>query len=181
MYRKLTRREAWQSTLLSVLCRAGANRNWRKENLQLTEGPEYVHCPSFSCVPSLTFAMKEQRNVPVDLGEKEEGVDFLGSNVGPESPLKKLQMFQLMSTPLVIGDSNGTLGEKTKEHLQRSPQLPPTFSRLPTTPGHHPSRFTVKGCLGLPNLVQLAADNLNFRSPHTGRKIQILQGPRDGG
>ncbi|KXH51532.1 hypothetical protein CSAL01_05522 [Colletotrichum salicis] len=125
--------------------------------------------------------MTEQRYVSVDLGVKEEGVDFLGLDVGPESPPKKLQVFQLMSTSLVIGDSNGTLGEKTQEHLQRSPQLPPTFSRLSTNPGRHLSHFTVKGCLGLPNLVQLAADNLNFRPPHTGRKIQNLQGPRDGG
>lgn len=107
-------------------------------------------------------------------------MDSLGLNVGLKSPPKKLQMFQLMSTPLVIRDSNGTLGEKTQEHLQRSPQLPPTFSRFSTTPGHRLLHFTVKACLGLPNLVQLAADNLSFRPPHTGRKISSLRGPRDG-
>ncbi|KAI3534455.1 hypothetical protein CSPX01_12072, partial [Colletotrichum filicis] len=68
---------------------------------------------------------------------KEEGVDSLGLKVGLKSPPKKLQMFQLMSTPLVVGDSNGTLGERLRNTFNGHPSsLRPPHASLPS-PSHH--------------------------------------------
>lgn len=96
-------------------------------------------------------------------------VDLLGSAVGPDlppSPLdhlrRKLQMFQLMSTALVIGDGNGTLSEETQELLQRSSRLSAVRS-LPTL------------SFVCPFLSYSAADSLDIRPPDTGRSVKLCE------
>ncbi|KAK1569974.1 uncharacterized protein LY79DRAFT_570748 [Colletotrichum navitas] len=92
-----------------------------------------------------------------------EGGGGVRDLLAPPTSLQEaaLQMFQLMSTPLVIGDGNGTLGQETQEHLQRPPQLPARSFIRP------PCAVCLSSCS---KLVPLAADNLSIWPPDTGRK-----------
>ncbi|KAK1465260.1 hypothetical protein CCUS01_07665 [Colletotrichum cuscutae] len=53
-------------------------------------------------------------------------------------------MFQLMSTPLVVGDSNGTLGERLRNTFNGHPSsLRPPHASLPSPSHHRLLRFSV--------------------------------------
>lgn len=86
---------------------------------------------------------------------------------------RKLQMFQLMSTPLVIGDGNGTLSDETWEHPQRSPLRPSLV--CPTPVSRYSTNTCSLGCTNTYGLQRIASVSghrtLDEETPNCARSV----------